>query len=169
MTSPQPRVPANAPGSTGGRYSERQFTDPGGGVSLSDRTSFSGFDLRKFKVLGHGPDGPAWTATVYRANQPVVVIVDDGSADEGPQFTGMGTTMDRSAKEIQAFRFAATELYGSGPDAASSFVSTLRISAMIDRHAKSNGLSRPEAVWDFVQSSEIEAVNAPLYINGYLD
>lgn len=162
-----PRQPKFAPESVGGQYAGRQLTDFPGQLG-NDRTTFTGYDLRKYRVLGHGPAGPAWTATIYRDSKQTIVVTDAGNGD-GPDFVALGSNMSWSVQEMAAFRFLAAELFGKDKDAAEKFASVLRLSASIDQYAKENGISRPEAVWDHVQSEEIEAHDAPLYINGYLE
>ena len=162
-----PRQPKYAPKSEGGRYIEKQYTDPG--ISLSNgRTTFSGYDLRKYRVAGQGPVSIQWTATIYRDGQEAVVVVDDGDGT-GARFTGLGPNMNRAAQEVAAFRWRADELYAGEADAVERFAVTLQFSAEIDRHARTNGITRPEAVWDKVQSGELDASEAPLFINGYLE
>jgi hypothetical protein len=162
-----PRAPRYAPNSWGGRYTNKQYTDPG--VTLNPgRTTFSGYDLRKYREAGQGSVGRAWTATVFRENQEAVVLTDNGDG-EGVHLTGMGSNMNRSAQEVAAFRFLASEMYGTGADATVRFSATLKLSADIDRHARANGITRPEAVWDQVQSGAIDADEAPLFINGYFE
>lgn len=167
-TIEQPRAPKFSPDSTGGQYTHRQHTDPGFQLTPG-RTTFSGYDLRKVRQAGMGSVAMAWTATVYRNGQEAVVVTDDGNGD-GLKLTGLGgSNMSRAAQEVAAFRFLAEEMYGAGPGAAARLVGTLRFSAEIDRHARVNGISRPEAVWDRVQSGELTPEEAPLFINGYLE
>lgn len=159
------RQPKFAPASIGGQYTGRTFTD---GATLGNgRTTFTGYELRKYRTLGHGPAGTAWTATIYRADSKAIVVTDDANGD-GPKFVALGENMGRSAKEIAAYRFVSQELFGKDKDAAEKFAAVLRLSADIDQYAKENEISRAEAVWDHVQSDEIEAGDAPLYINGHL-
>lgn len=169
-----PRQPKFAPESRGGQFVGPTLTDfagqlhPGMAVLGTVRTTFTGYELRKYRVLGHGPAGVAWTATIYREGKQAVVVTDSANGD-GPDFVALGENMNWSAKEMAAFRFLATELFGEGKDSAEKFAACLKLSADIDAYAKTNGISRPEAVWDHVQSEEIEAREAPLYINGYLE
>lgn len=160
------RQPKNAPNSVGGQFGSLDRPE---GPSLGNgRTTFTGYELRKYRVLGHGAAGEAWTATIYREGAKAVVVTDDGNGD-GPQFIALGDSMDRSAKEMAAFRFLSTDLFGNTKEAAGKFAATLKLSADIDQHAAEEGISRPEAVWDYVQAEEIEAGEAKLYINGYVD
>jgi hypothetical protein len=167
MTIERPREAKFAPESRGGQFANRQHTDPGFQLTPG-RTTFSGYDLRKVRAAGMGSVSMAWTATVYRNNSEAVVITDDGNGD-GVKLTGLGSNMSRSAQEVAAFRFLASEMYGDSADAVARLAETLRFSADIDRHARVNGITRPEAVWDRVQSGELTAEEAPLFINGYLE
>lgn len=139
-------------------------------MSLAERTTVNGYNLRKFRCLGHGLTGTAWTATIYRDGRRAVVATDAANG-KGPEFTALGDDMSLCAREMAAYRFHAAEALGvPGPDphAAVRFALVLKSAADIDQDVAEHQIPWAEALRDYEYSGDVKAQGADLNILGRL-